>query len=367
MSRSRVWAWTINARAEYPHEVPIPPGVAIGRDNVLYYKYQLERGEDDHRLHLQGCMRFSQPKSLAQVKTILGCAWAHCEVAREWKKLVDYCGKEETRAGPTVEEGDVGEQGKRSDLKDVAEAVAKGMGVDEVAIAYGTAFIKFHKGIEALHHRLHPPLYRENLKVFCLYGPTGVGKTHFIHKYFPGHYSMSNMKVPWMCGYNQEKVVLMDDYGPKMMDINYLKKVLDKYKCTVPVKGGHVAWNPETIFITTNHLMATWWDGGSVGDHDIGAISRRIIWITLTGDRDVNERLICDTVNGHGVLTPGRPEAAPPAAQVAVAADGPVRHGSLYAVTEIVEDLTEGADLSLQRDDAIHDITVDRMLAMMDE
>lgn len=304
MSRSKIWAWTINARADHPGEVPTAPVLRLNTDGVLFYKYQMESGDSGTK-HIQGCIRFCTMKSLVQVKKILNCPWAHCEIARNWKALVDYCGKEDTRIGATVEEGSPGEQGKRTDLTAVASGIKSGLTPQQIAAEYPETYIKYPKGIQALAAALHEPRYRDNLKVFCLYGPTGVGKTFFVHKFYPSHYAVFDMKTPWFDGYSNHKTVLFDDYGPKMMQVDYLKRFLDKYKCTAPVKGASVAWNPELIFITTNHALGNWFEGSTVGDHDFAAIRRRMTWIELTADRIVNEKLIIDTLYTSGVTVPG--------------------------------------------------------------
>lgn len=303
MSRSKIWAWTINARDSHPHETPTAPVLEIGVANVIYYKYQMEMGETG-RKHIQGCIRFLTLKSMDQVKGVLGCPWAHVEVARNWKALVDYCGKEETRIGGTKEEGDSGQQGKRTDIAAVATGLKAGMTCQQIAQQYPETYMRYPKGITMLHAAMHEPLFRPNLKVFCLYGTTGIGKTYFVHKHFPKHYVVADMKSPWMDGYNQENVVLFDDYGPNMMPIDHLKRYLDIYRCSAPIKGGFVPWNPRIIFMTTNHRLGHWYNGGLVGDYDIAALQRRLTWIELTENRVSNEILIVNVMRQAGVPVP---------------------------------------------------------------
>lgn len=71
------------------------------------YVFQAERGEEDGRLHFQGCFRskarsgkwrFSVLRSTFEHFEI---GWIHLEVARKWNNLVGYSSKEETRVeGP---------------------------------------------------------------------------------------------------------------------------------------------------------------------------------------------------------------------------------------------------------------------------
>lgn len=348
MQRSRIFAWTINAREAYPTEVPTAPQLRVGVGGVAFYRYQMERGENG-RLHLQGCIRFHTTKSMEQVKAVLGCPWAHIEVAHHWNDLVAYCGKEHTRVGATVEEGSPGEQGKRTDLHAVATALRGGCAVAEIAAQYPETYIKFHKGVEALHHMQHPPKHRPHLKVFLLYGQTGVGKTFFVNKYYPDHYDVADQSRPWFCGYNQEKVVLFDEYGPHMMPIDFLKKVLDVYKCKVPVKGGHVAWNPDIIFITSNHRIHEWWDPGRIGAHDLDAIARRITVIDLGPDRVANEAKIINVMHTYGIQVPGAPVPPPAQAVPAVAAASPINLSLRDTIAENDDAVHSGDDIVLRR------------------
>lgn len=303
-SRSRCFAFTVNAVGDA--DMPQIPQLTIGTNNVIYFKYQLEQGENG-RKHYQGCVRFDNPKSYAAVKTAIGIDHAHVERAIDWKRLVDYCGKAETRIGETIECGNGGEQGKRNDIHIVADMVKEGASIKDIAEAMPAKYIMFHKGIIALDAELNRERFRPNLKVYCLYGCAGVGKTFFVHKYFPEHYAVADMKHPWFDGYRQEKVVLFDDYGPGLMSIENLKRFLDVYKCKAPYKGGFVAFNPELIFITSNHPLPTWYTGPGITPLDLDALRRRITVIDLVGPgvadfQAVNERTIRGYLERDGVL-----------------------------------------------------------------
>lgn len=302
--RARCYAFTINAVGD--NDLPEKPKLEIGVNNCIYFKYQLERGEHG-RKHYQGCVRFDNPKTLNAVKTALGVPHAHIEKAIDWKKLVEYCGKEDTRIEPPVEAGNDGEQGKRSDIHQVAQMVTDGVPLPEIARTLPGHFIKYHKGIIALDAEIHREKFRPNLKVYCLFGCAGVGKTFFVHKYFPEHYAVADMKHPWFDGYRQEKVVLFDDYGPGLMSIENLKRFLDVYKCKAPYKGGFVAFNPDLIFLTTNHPLHAWYTGPGIGPLDLDALRRRITVIDLEGPaydgfRERNEALIRSRLEADGVL-----------------------------------------------------------------
>jgi len=199
---------------------------------------------------------------------------------------MEYCGKPESRVEGPWEEGQPGEQGKRNDLNELAVAVKRGDSMREIATDYAAEFIKYHKGIAALRFELDAPRRRDNLRVYLLVGNTGTGKSRFIHKFFPDCYTVSCTRTPWFDGYRGERVGLLEECGPDMMSVNWLKRILDIYPIRVPVKGGMVSWNPEIIFLTSNHELVRWYDNGRVTAADQAALGRRITVVEFGGATD---------------------------------------------------------------------------------
>lgn len=302
MIKSRTWAWTINAVGT---DVPFKPEhLKVGEDRICYFKYQLERGEAG-TLHYQGCIRFEAPKALGGVKKTLKCMQAHVEVCKNWTALRAYCGKADTRVDGPWEEGNPGEQGKRNDLRDVCEAVKSGTKFREIVHDYAAEYVKYHKGLAALRSEIDYPRRRDNLRVYCLYGPSGTGKSFFVHTRFPDCYSLSCLTHPWADGYAGERVCLIDDFGPGLMPLDMFKRLLDVYPVRIPVKGGMVSWNPEIIFITTNHEIGSWYPACSL--RDLEAIRRRITLIEMeditdgSGFLQRNEARILLAVSGENL------------------------------------------------------------------
>lgn len=276
MSRSALWQWTINAKESEIE--PFRPMLTIGIGSIVrYYKFQLEEGEGG-RKHYQGCMRLKTNYGLAGAKKALGCEYAHLETAKHWKKLLEYCGKEETRLDGPWEEGDPGiSGGERSDLQAVCDSVKDGMSLSVVASTYPVQWAKFHKGIVSLHSSLHVAAMRPEIKVYCFYGATGTGKTRKVFEIAPKTYPVFCMKTPWFDGYAGQETMLLDDFGPGMMNINFLKRLLDRYPMDLPIKGGSLAMRANTIFITTNYHLDQWYP--KAGEKDYEALMRRIEWV----------------------------------------------------------------------------------------
>lgn len=147
--------------------------------------------------------------------------------------------------------------------------------------------IKYAKGLQVLQQQLTEPMERPELKVYVFYGATGVGKTRMAYECDSRLYSVFCTKAPWFDGYANEKVALLDDFGPGEMSVNMLKRITDRYPIRVPVKGGSVAWNPTTIIITTNYLMVEWYP--KAGRLDLDALARRCQWIDFTTEANKTE------------------------------------------------------------------------------
>ena len=68
-----------------------------------------------------------------------------------------------------------------------------------------------------------------------------------------------------------------------MMNVNILKRILDRYPMDVPVKGGHVRWNPETIVMTSNDPLEEWYPG--LSRENLLALKRRMTIFEFPKDK----------------------------------------------------------------------------------
>lgn len=213
---------------------------------------------------------------MAAAKGMLGGDAVHVEVCRNYPKAVEYCKKEESRVAGPWEHGKVTGQGARTDLASAVALVLGGKRPRQIAQEEPVLFARFAKNLQLLRQELDRPRQRDNIKVVLLWGTTGTGKTRTVHDLWNGEdvYRLFDMKTPWMDGYSDQKIVLIDDYGEGKMCIHLLKNILDRYPIEVPVKGGRVAWNPELIIMTSNGTPATWYP--CARGEDLAALNRRM-------------------------------------------------------------------------------------------
>jgi len=286
MATARVWVFTINSVAGAAPEVP---GLEAGKERVIYAKWQLEMGAQG-TLHYQGCVKFDMSVRMAHVKKLL-TPHAHVEICRAWDKAKEYCGKEDTRIEGPWEIGEDVAQGQRKDIERIASEIVSGKRLTDVAADDPAMYIKYHKGLAALQSAMHPPTMCKDIKVYCLYGPTGCGKTRFIFDNYPLEeiYTVFCNKTPWFDGYTGQRVIVIDEMGPDMMCVNFLKRLLDIYPMMLPVKGGSVPRRATTIFLTSNYVPHQWYPKAS--HEDYAALARRMMMVAYGMEHERNEFL----------------------------------------------------------------------------
>lgn len=127
-----------------------------------YACWQIERGGESGRYHIQGYIHFDEPIRGNRVKSWNGhFQRAHLEAARGTaEENKRYCSKAEGAVeGSFTEIGSIERlgQGKRSDLRDASEVAKESRDLAKVAREYPSEFVKYHKGFERLIDVLYEP------------------------------------------------------------------------------------------------------------------------------------------------------------------------------------------------------------------
>lgn len=235
----------------------------------MYACYQPERGENGTP-HLQGFLFCRDRVTVAGLKRILHVNRVHLEVMRGTSaEAIAYCQKDESRdrdAGFAFCEfgeraavpGRSG-QGTRSDIDEFSQRVLAGEGLAEIAEAMPSTYVLNYRGLESLRrlvvHKsrvadadgvLVPP------RVFWFWGPTGTGKTRTALRESAGKSIFWKMADNhWFDGYDQQDVMILDDFRVSWFKFGFLLRLLDIYPLTVEVKGGSAFFNTNTIYITS--------------------------------------------------------------------------------------------------------------------
>ncbi len=266
--------------------------------NVRYLVFQKEEGEGTHHIHYQGYVELFRGQRVTKwsyMKTLMGSRTIHCEKRKGTQdEVIEYCTKELTRvAGPWKLGLPTPGQGYRLDVYAAQEKFKASSNKRErdlwdedphVMNKYPRMYLKY-KG-------WNEPKRMANVFVTVAIGAPGTGKT-FYGRYVD--YQDDVFVVPiartamWYSGYDHHRHVVFDDFDGRLskMGLKEFLKLTHNHTEKVEVKGGHVWWHPETIFITTNIPLYDWYDWGS---RSITVMKRRIHRILDFGEI---ENIVC--------------------------------------------------------------------------
>jgi len=225
-------------------------------ENVQYLAYQLELAphpEDGHTgLHIQGYMELVKKKTFGGIVNMPHFRGAHL-MRREGtqEEAIDYVMKEETRVEEPVERGKKKQQGRRTDLEEVAQLVRAGTTMQQLADTHPTAIIRYHRGLSALEALVARPTARPTPTVRFLWGPPRTGKSLIAYTAYPEAYRVTEHINAWMDRYRGEEVIIFDDFKG-VFPLGLMLKLVDRYPLCLPVKGADVIIKAHTFLFTSN-------------------------------------------------------------------------------------------------------------------
>jgi hypothetical protein len=142
-------------------------------------------------------------------------------------------------------------QGTRTDMQE-AVSLVKESGMKALAQEKPGLYIRYNKGFSSLLSELQPERDFKPI-VYWLYGPTGRGKTHIVQRLFG-----TSVKDVWYSsedgkywdGYNNQDVVVLDDFRKTFCPFESLLKILGQVPYNVNVKFGFRTLNSHWVFIS---------------------------------------------------------------------------------------------------------------------
>lgn len=203
--------------------------------------------------HLQGACVIGRQVAFSTIKTWPGFERAHIEKMNGTPEdSKNYCTKQDSNP---YEKGTLPSPGKRNDIHNAVARVRAGEGLKQLCgdDDGAVAVVKFHKGLTVLRaltrpRRVDPPT------VLWFYGTTGTGKTktavELAQQFAGDDWWISSGSLRWFDGYDGQRVVIFDDLRTKHCEFSFLLRLLDRYPCSVEIKGATVGWTPQYIIIT---------------------------------------------------------------------------------------------------------------------
>lgn len=274
--QSRRWCFTVWNRASSVLLQAVE--ISTGRPSVKYLVFQEEETPTTKKWHVQGYAEFASPLRRNALKRWFQDETANCRAAKgsaEENRV--YCTKEDSRIGGPFEKGEATRQGQRTDLEGLRQSIKEGADNRGLWEEHFPTMVKYHRAVAAYRLAVGQG-NREPPEVIVYWGPTGTGKTRRVHHETGG--AVCAVDVPhkigasaWFDGYDGCANVLIDDFGGEY-PINFFKRLTDRYRMIVPVKGGFVQWCPSKIYITSNCEPQHWYPEERQADRD--AVARRI-------------------------------------------------------------------------------------------
>jgi hypothetical protein len=230
--------------------------------------------------HIQGFVRWHKPRSFKWVQRTLKVPGfngsPHVEPSKSPAQAIEYCKKDgefKTYGEPSSTPG------SRTDLKSACASLLEHRDLTLFKQEHPDMWVRYHRGFQTLID--HPSrIVGDKPLVVWLHGPTGSGKTRYVHEKEPDLWPAHN-GLRWFDGYHGQSAVLFDDFRGDWCKFHFLLRILDRYPLDVEIKGGHVAWAPSRIYITSSKHPK---DVYNVLDEDVQQLIRRIDIIRDTSD-----------------------------------------------------------------------------------
>lgn len=251
-NRSRNVCFTLNN----PEYTPSQFQERIDLIPARYSVFGEETAPETGTPHYQGYLEFHTAVTWSRIKRMLGQK-IHLEDRRGTaEQAADYCKKE----GTFHEKGEISRQGNRTDIHE-AVSTLRAHGIAAVARDHPEQYVRYHRGIQALHFIDLSQQQRTPPDVCFLFGPTGCGKTRYAFGTGEGVAKLC-LSQGWFDGYLGEQTVIFDDFdgGRSRVALSQLLNYIDRYPVLVPVKGNHIPLVATTIYITSNIHWKQWYD-----------------------------------------------------------------------------------------------------------
>jgi hypothetical protein len=226
-----------------------------GIEQVAYFIFQRERGEECGTEHIQFYIVFEIAKHFSTVKKLF--PRAHIEIAKGTKtENRAYCSKPETRIGEVFEYGTFVEERTRTDLANLLAMVQSGMTLTEIREYFPSQVFMFQKKIEAARNLYLQEKFSNTFReihVTYIHGKTASGKTRTIADRFgyKNIYRVTEYDQRAFDNYNGQDVIVFEEFRGGFK-IGQMLNYLDGHPLRLPCRYEDKTACYTQVFILTN-------------------------------------------------------------------------------------------------------------------
>jgi len=248
MSRTRSWVFTLNNYSD-KEESEI---LEILEHEAEWGICGREVGENGTP-HLQGAVRFENPRTMAGVKRMMGTR-LHLEKMRgTHEESKTYCSKE----GNFKEFGQCpkDERGRRSDLETIRKMWREGAPLREIyELIFDPVQMRALEGYKKMWPRWRPVGEPD---IIWIWGKSGHGKSHHaediaaeLSEGDPGRIWRRGTTGEFLEAYSDQDIVILDDLDRRTFDLKTLLKPPDTWRFIVNQNFGSASWMAKTVIVT---------------------------------------------------------------------------------------------------------------------
>jgi hypothetical protein len=239
MSKSRNWSLTsFDLEKKFDHQ------------DIKYVKWQLEEAPSTRRRHLQCYVQMKESKKLSWMKSQIDPA-GHWEIMKgTQEQMIAYVSKDTTRIAGPWSQGEINQQGKRTDMEKIVQIAKDGGSIRQMLDEVPGSTLRYLGNAEKVieiyrEHRTGPP------EITWIWGPPGTGKTSSVIALFGEDNVFIKDNTKWWPNYKQQECILQDEIDLAQWDRNDLLRLWDRYQYEGQTKGGYVKINSPFIYITS--------------------------------------------------------------------------------------------------------------------
>lgn len=208
-------------------------------ESMDYMIRGLETCPSTQKKHWQGYVEFDNGVSFKTAQKRIGDTKAHFEPRRgSQKEAIEYCKKE----GEWKEFGQKKAQGERTDLAVLRDEIIAGRSVDDITMDQPEMFHQYGRTLSKIEDIVLRSKFRtEMTSCEWVYGPTGVGKSHYAFKdYDPKTHYVWKDDNGWQDGYTGQEIVIINEFRGQIA-YSELLSLIDKWphflkrRCREPV------------------------------------------------------------------------------------------------------------------------------------